>query len=70
MEVRRILKEHKVVEILDSPKKVNLKLDHLDIEYWSVPVIMKGSKKPYESAVTFENLNKAMMLVEGDIFLR
>jgi len=70
VEVRRILKEHKVIVILDEPKRVALKLDHLDIEYWSVTVIMKGSKKEYESSVTFETFDKAIALKEGDTFLR
>ena len=59
------------MEILKEPRKMKVRLDHLFIEYWSVAVIMKSHKgKLYQSAVTFETLEKAIQLKVGDEFLR
>lgn len=50
---------------------MQVKLDHLLIEYWSVPAKLKSHKgKTYQSAVTFETLEKAIKLEVGDTFLR
>ena len=66
-----ILKPHAVVEILGEPRKVAVKLDHIEITYWSVPAKMKSHKgKTYQSAVTFESLEDAIELSIGDTFLR
>lgn len=66
-----MLKQHVVIEILGEPRKMAVKLDHIEITYWSVPAKMKSHKgKTYQSAVTFETLEKAVTLKVGDIFLR
>lgn len=66
-----MLNSHKVVEILGEPRKLKINLDHLEIEYWSVPAKMMSHKgKTYQSAVTFETLEKASQLKVGDEFLR
>lgn len=66
-----MLKPHIVVEILGEPRKMRIKLDHLLNEYWSIPVKLKSPKgKIYQSAVTFETLEKAVALKIGDEFLR
>lgn len=52
-----MLKQHTVIEILGEPRKMAVKLDHIEITYWSVPAKMKSHKgKTYQSAVTFETL--------------
>lgn len=66
-----MLKQHIVTEILGEPRKMAVKLDHIEITYWSVPAKMKSHKgKTYQSAVTFETLEKAVTLNVGDVFLR
>ena len=66
-----MLKQHTVTEILGEPRKMAVKLDHIEITYWSVPAKMKSHKgKTYQSAVTFETLEKAVTLKVGDVFLR
>lgn len=66
-----MLKQHIVTEILGEPRKMAVKLDHIEITYWSVPAKMKSHKgKTYQSAVTFETLEKAVTLKVGDVFLR
>lgn len=65
------MKPHAIVEILGEPRKVAVKLDHIEITYWSVPAKMKSHKgKTYQSAVTFETLEEAVKLEVGDEFLR
>lgn len=62
---------HEVVRIIGKPEKMMLRLDDLvEIEYWAVPVIMRQDEEQYESAVTFETLEKAQKLSIGDVFLR
>lgn len=66
----RILIPHEVIRIIGDPEEITLRLDHVTVEYWSVPVIMKAEKGQYESAVTFEKWEKAQKLRIGDVFLR
>lgn len=66
-----ILNPHTVEEILREPRKMKFKLDHIELEYWSVAVMMRSHKgKSYQSAVTFDTLDKAIKLKVGDTFLR
>lgn len=65
-----MMKEYRVVEILREPRKEQYRLDHITIEYWTVGVVLEGNGEKYESAVTFESLEKAQKLQIGDVFLR
>lgn len=64
------MKEYRVIEILSEPRKEHCRLDHITIEYWSVGVVLEGIGERYESAVTFESLEKAQRLKIEDVFLR
>lgn len=61
---------HEVVQILGDPEEEAFRLDHVTVDYWSVPVIMKQEREEFESAVTFESIKEANKLRVGDVFLR
>lgn len=66
-----MLNPHEIIEILGEPRKMEVKMDHLQFVYWSIPAVLKSDTGLiYESAVTFELLEEAIALKVGDIFKR
>ena len=62
--------KHKVLKILDKPKKTFMILSDIKIEYWEVKVLMGCKGLVYESLATFSNEDDARKLCVGDIFER
>lgn len=61
---------HEVIRIIGDPEELKFRLDHMTVECWSVPVIMRQEREEFESAVTFEAFEEANKLRVGDVFLR
>ncbi|WP_341323480.1 hypothetical protein NSQ62_08375 [Solibacillus sp. FSL H8-0523] len=66
-----ILSSHKIKKILEAPKKMEIGLGDIKVEYWSVLCEMENSiGVTYESSVTFDNLADALEIKIGDTFFR
>jgi len=62
--------KHKVLKLLDKPKKAFMMLGDVKIEYWEVKVLMGCKGLVYESLATFSSENDANKLRVGDILER
>lgn len=61
---------HEVIKILGDPEELTIRLDHVSVDYWGVPVILKQERDQHESIVTFESIEEANKLRIGMVFLR
>lgn len=64
------MKRYFVTAILSKPKKMEIKLDHVAVDYWGVEVEMVADGEAIKTIVTFDKLEKAQKLQIGDVFER
>lgn len=64
------MKPYKVIEILDKPYHMRMRLDDIDLRYWGVSVTLQYEDDIHDSTVTFESEEGANNLKIGDVFYR
>lgn len=64
------MKLYKVIEILDKPYHMKMRIDDKILKDWGVSVTLQSGDDVHDSTVTFETEEEAQNLKVGDTFYR